>query len=270
MARTGLFHRDHKHTHHNDAETREYGPDSPGGPVSPAPSGGDRGPGGLRGPGGPGGPAVVGHDDAIDRSGRSPEDVDRTRQEGIEHHRHTEEGRRAALRDTYGGFNWGACFFGWLVAVGLTVLLGAIISAVASAVGANQGWTQADLEANPGSLGIAAAITLAVVMFIGYFAGGYVAARMSRFDAGRQGLGVWIVGLAVTIIAAVAGALFGSSYDIMQQLDLPSVGLSTDQLGWGAVLAVVALLVVMLVGALLGAATGRRYHSRIDKATYDF
>ena len=92
---------------------------------------------------------------------------------------------------------------------------------------------------------------------------------MSRFDARRQGLGVWIVAIVVMIIAAVAGTLFGASYDIMRQVDLPSVGLSTDQLSWGAVITGIALLAVMLVGAVLGAASGQRYHTKIDRAVYD-
>jgi hypothetical protein len=252
MALSGLFHRDHKHadeshpgTHENHAETRDH----------------------------PGGPAVVGHDSNVDprHSTAGPVGpVGRPREgDAVEHHRHAQEGRRAALHDTYGGFNWGACFFGWLVAVGLTVLLGGIISAVASAVGAEQNWNRTDLESMADSAGIAAAITFAVVLFIGYYAGGYVAARMSRFDARRQGLGVWIVAIAVMIIAAVAGALFGSNYNIMQQVDLPSVGLSSDQLGWGALIAGLVLLAVMLVGALAGSATGQRYHTKIDRATYD-
>lgn len=218
----------------------------------------------------PGGPAVVGHDDRVERPHSADGEVGHLRAgNAVEHHRHAEEGRRAALHDTYGGMNWGACFFGWLVAIGVTVLLGAIISAVASAIGTNQNWTQTDLQEMSGSVGLAAAITLAVVTFVGYYAGGYVAARMSRFDARRQGLGVWIVAIAVMIIAAVVGAVFGSSYDIIRQVDLPSVGLSTDQLSWGAVIAGIALLAVMLVGALLGAATGQRYHTKIDRAAYD-
>lgn len=254
MARPGLFHREDKHaveshpeTDVNHAETRD--------PY-------------------PGGPAVVGHDDSVERPHRASDEVTHLHDgdpdaDSVEHYRHAEDERRAALHDTYGGINWGACFFGWLVAIGVTVLLGAIISAIAAAVGVEQNLTQTDLEAMADSAGIAAAITLAVVMFIGYYAGGYVAARMSRFDARRQGLGVWIVAIVVMIIAAVAGALFGASYDIMQRVDLPNVGLSTDQLGLGAAIAGVVLLVVMLVGALLGAVTGQRYHTKIDRAAYD-
>ncbi|MFI5625827.1 hypothetical protein ACIA03_20340 [Nocardioides sp. NPDC051685] len=243
MARPGLFHREDKHateiypeTDVDHAETRD--------PY-------------------PGGPAVVGHDDQISQPHAHPDAAD------VEHYRHAEDSRRAALHDTYGGISWGACFFGWLVAVAVTVLLAAIISAVASAVGVDQNLTRTDLESMADSAGIAAAITLAVVTFIGYYAGGYVAARMSRFDARRQGLGVWVVAIVVMIIAAVAGALFGSSYDIVQRIDLPNVGLSSDQLGLGAVIAGVVLLVVMLVGALLGSATGQRYHTKIDRAAYD-
>lgn len=249
MALSGLFHRDHKHaderhpgTHENHAETRDH-------------------------------PAVVGHDDSVEprqSTAGAVGPVGHPREgDAVEHHRHAQEGRRAALHDTYGGFNWGACFFGWLVAVGLTVLLGGIISAVASAVGSEQNWTRTDLESMADSAGIAAAITFAVILFIGYYAGGYVAGRMSRFDARRQGLGVWLVAIAVMIIAAIAGALFGSNYDITQQVELPSVGLSADQLGWGALIAGVVLLAVMLVGALAGSATGQRYHTKIDRATYD-
>lgn len=252
MALSGLFHRDHKHadeshpgTHENHADTRDH----------------------------LGGPAVVGHDNSVDprhsTAGAVGPAGDPREGDAVEHHRHAQEGRRAALHDTYGGFNWGACFFGWLVAVGLTVLLGGIISAVASAVGSEQNWTRTDLESMADSAGIAAAITFAVVLFIGYYAGGYVAGRMSRFDARRQGLGVWLVAIAVMIIAAIAGALFGSSYDITQQVELPSVCLSSDQLGWGALIAGVVLLAVMLVGALAGSATGQRYHTKIDRATYD-
>ncbi|MBO0842891.1 MAG: hypothetical protein J2O46_06875 [Nocardioides sp.] len=175
------------------------------------------------------------------------------------------DGRRAAVRDTYGGTNWGACFFGWLDAVGVTVLLAAVVSAVAAAVGANLNWTTSDARDKAGELGLAAAIALAVIVFIGYYAGGYVAGRMSRFDGALQGLGVWAVGLVVMILVAVASAVWGSSYDISNRLNLPSMDISQHQLGWGAAVTGVVLLVVMLLGALLGSAVGRRYHARIDR-----
>ena len=51
--------------------------------------------------------------------------------------------------DRFGGINWGASFFGWLVAIALTVLLSSIIAAVASAISDNANLTQTRLSATP-------------------------------------------------------------------------------------------------------------------------
>src|SRR5688572_30016936 len=42
---------------------------------------------------------------------------------------------RARQRDEFGGINWGAAFFGWLVAVGLGSLLLGIVAAAGTAIG---------------------------------------------------------------------------------------------------------------------------------------
>ena len=42
---------------------------------------------------------------------------------------------RARQREEYGGINWGAAFFGWLVAVGLGALLVGLLAAAGAAVG---------------------------------------------------------------------------------------------------------------------------------------
>src|SRR6478735_544063 len=115
----------------------------------------------------------------------------------------------------FGGTNWGACFFGWLVAVGVTVLLAAIASAIATAVGANLNWTLSDAQNNASTVGLTAAIAIAVIMFVGYYAGGYVAGRMSRFDGARQGFGVWLIGLVAIALAVAVTAIFGARYDVL-------------------------------------------------------
>jgi uncharacterized membrane protein len=190
-----------------------------------------------------------------------PEEERRHREQELARERHEQ------AREKFGGANWGACFFGWLVAVALSILLTSIIGAVLAAVGSNAEITQSDAERQAGTIGVAAAVTLLVVLAIGYYAGGYVAGRMSRFDGGKQGFGAWLIGLVVTVVAIALGAIFGSTYNLLDRVDLPRVPLSGDQLGWGGILTGIAVLVVTLVAAILGGTVGRHYHARVDRAT---
>lgn len=209
-----------------------------------------------------------GHDGATEAAPDAGRDH---RRHSGDHHEHREraevlDSHREAAHDHFGGINWGASFFGWLVAVGLTVLLAGIASAIAAAVGENLDLTRADAESEAATIGLGAAIVLAVVMFVGYYAGGYVAGRMSRFDGARQGVGVWLVGLLLVGVAAAVGAAFGSRYNVLEQVELPSIDLSQDQLGWGLAITAVVMVVVMLLGAVLGGIVGHRYHHRVDRA----
>ena len=169
-------------------------------------------------------------------------------------------------RRRFGGTNWGACLFGWLVAIALTILLTSIIGAVLAAVGSTTHITQDDAERQAGTIGLATAITLFVVLVIGYYAGGYVAGRMARFDGARQGLGVWLIGLAVTVVALALGAVFGHQYNVLDRVDLPRIPVPTEQLGWGALVTAVAVLVGTALAAMLGGTVGRRYHAKVDHA----
>ena len=42
---------------------------------------------------------------------------------------------------------------------------------------------------------------------------------MSRFDGARQGIGTWLIGLAVTIVLAIVGAVLGSEYNVLERLE---------------------------------------------------
>jgi len=169
-------------------------------------------------------------------------------------------------RQKFGGINWGAGFFGWLVAVALTILLTSIVGAVLAAAGSNSKISQSQAERQAGTIGVIAAIVLLVVLFVAYYAGGYVAGRMSRFDGAKQGLGVWLIGLAVTILAVLAGVIFGSQYNILDRVSLPRIPLPTDQMSLGGVIAALLAIAVTLIGAILGGKVGRRYHRRVDRA----
>jgi amino acid transporter len=168
----------------------------------------------------------------------------------------------------FGGINWGSCFFGWLVAIAAAILLTSIAGAIVAAVGSSTNVTQSEAQRRAGDIGLAAAIVLVAVLAIGYYLGGYVAGRMSRFDGGRQGLGVWLIGLVVTILAIALGAVFGNQYNLLDRVNLPNLPISTDTLGWGAAITALALLVLTLVASLLGGKAGHRYHHRVDRAAW--
>jgi len=112
-----------------------------------------------------------------------------------EHERELAERRR----DEFGGVNAGAAFFGWLVAVAIAILIAGVFGAIAAAVGSTTSVSQNQAERSAGTIGIVTAIALLVTLMIGYYAGGYVAGRMSRFDGGRQGWAVWLIGGATAV-----------------------------------------------------------------------
>lgn len=185
-----------------------------------------------------------------------------------DHDHHRERGvvaGDARARDRFGGLNVGAAFFGWIVAVGVTVLLVGIVGAVLAAVDANVEVTRTEAERAAGTIAMSTAIVLLVILAIAYYAGGYVAGRMSRFDGVRQGLGVWVIGLVVTLVAIAVGAVFGDRYNVLDRVDLPSIPISTDQVTSGAVIAGLAVIAVTLLFAVLGGKVGQRYHHRVDR-----
>jgi hypothetical protein len=178
-----------------------------------------------------------------------------------------------AQHDRFGGIKWGAAFFGWLSANGLAVLLLAVLSAAGVAFGLSQ-TSSADAAAQQATseastIGLVGGIVLLAVLFLAYLAGGYVAGRMARFDGIRQGLAVWIIGLLVVALLALAGAVLGSQYNVLSQLNLPAVPLSGDTLTTAGIVAGIGALLVTLAGALLGGKLGERYHRKVDRAGFD-
>ena len=172
---------------------------------------------------------------------------------------------RSRQREEYGGFNFGAAFFGWLVATGLAVLLIAILGAAGAAIGLTD-LSESETNSNAGTISIVGGALLIVVLAMAYYAGGYVAGRLSRFDGARQGLGAWLFGLVVTILLAVAGAVLGSEYNILQRLDLPRIPVDEGSLSTGGLIALGAILLATLIAAILGGKVGERYHRKVDRA----
>jgi hypothetical protein len=174
---------------------------------------------------------------------------------------------RARQRDEFGGINWGASFFGWLVAVGVAALLTAILAAAGAAIGLTS-TSEAEATSNAEEIGLGGGIALVVVLMLAYYTGGYVAGRMSRFDGGRQGVGTWVIGLLVTLALAAAAVILGDQYNVLERLNLPSLPVGDQTLATGGIIALAAIVVGSLLAAMLGGKVGERYHKRVDRAGF--
>jgi len=182
------------------------------------------------------------------------------------------KGEMAAARtrqhEEYGGLNVGASLLGWLVAGGIAAILTAIISAAGGVIGLTQVSGSA-AQQNAGTIGIVGGVILLVVLMVAYFVGGYNAGRLSRFDGGRQGVGVWVVGLVITLLIGAAGAIFGTEYNVLAQLQIqPRVPVSEGSLATGGLIALAAIIAGTLLAAILGGKAGERYHKKVDRSAY--
>jgi amino acid transporter len=182
--------------------------------------------------------------------------------------RETMQRVRARQREEYGGINWGAAFFGWLVAVGVAVLLTGILAAAGAAIGLTETTSNVTDKASPTTLSAAGAIALLVVLAIAYYCGGYVAGRMSRFDGARQGIGAWTVGLLITLAVAILAVVAGSQYNVVERANLPRLPIGSETLTTGGAIASLLIVLGTLLFAALGGIAGARYHHKVDRAGY--
>ena len=201
--------------------------------------------------------------DADSRSAAVPVDGAHT----LQHDVHERE------KEQFGGFKFGAAFFGWLTAMGTAVLLTALVAAIGAAVGLGGGTSPdeaADAAAeNAETVGIVGIIVLGLVLHIAYFAGGYVAGRMARFSGAKQGLAVWIWAIAIAIVVAVVTAIAGSQWDVLSNLDsFPRIPITPETATSTGILTAIGAAVVTLVGAVLGGIVGMRYHRKVDRAGF--
>jgi hypothetical protein len=184
------------------------------------------------------------------------------------------ESRRRILsreRDEFGGVKVGSAFFGWLAATGMAVLLTALVTAAGAAIGITKGGSVADVAsaqgANAKTVGLVGGIALLVILFVAYYCGGYVAGRMARFDGLKQGFAVWLWAVVIAILVAVIAWIAGSKYDVLSSVNVfPRIPVGNGDLTTGGIIALVAVVLASLIGALLGGVSGMRFHRKVDRA----
>jgi hypothetical protein len=174
---------------------------------------------------------------------------------------------RARQRDEFGGINWGAAFFGWLVAIGMATILAGILSAAGAALGLTE-VSGSEARGSAEEISLIGAIVLILVLALAYYCGGYVSGRMSRFDGGRQGAGVWVLGLLVTILLAALGWIADSEYNVLAKLDLPRIPVDEGTLTTGGIITLIAVVLLTLLAAVGGGKAGERYHRKVDRVGF--
>lgn len=176
-----------------------------------------------------------------------------------------------AEHDRYGGIKFGSAFFGWLSAMGMAVILTALLAAAGAAVGVATGTdpqaASSSASQDPTTVGWVGAAVLAVIVFVSYYCGGYVAGRMARFDGAKQGLAVWLWAVLVAVLVAFLGAVAGSKFNLLQQLNgFPRIPVSEGTLTTAGIIALVLVALTSLLGAVLGGLAGMAYHRKVDRA----
>ncbi len=176
----------------------------------------------------------------------------------------------AAEKERFGGIKFGSAFFGWLTAIGLTVILSAIATAIGVGIGAAN-TSSADEAANQATqnaetIGVVSAIVLAIILFVAYFCGGYVAGRMARFDGVKQGVAVWLWGIIIAIVLAILALVAGDQFNVLSNLNgAPSIPVDGSALTTSGLIGLAIAILVPLIGAILGGKAGMRFHRRVDE-----
>lgn len=176
----------------------------------------------------------------------------------------------AREKEEFGGFKFGSAFFGWLTATGTAVLLTALVAGIGTALGlgAVESTEEAvnGATANADTIGIVGAIAVLAILFVAYFAGGYVAGRMARFSGAKQGVAVWLWAIIIAIVVAIIGAIAGGQLNILANINsFPRLPFGEGELTTVGIITAVGALVVSLGAAVLGGLAGMRFHRRVDR-----
>ncbi|MDQ4137946.1 MAG: hypothetical protein M3116_03760 [Actinomycetota bacterium] len=175
----------------------------------------------------------------------------------------------AREKEAYGGVKIGAAFFGWLTAMGMAVLLTALVGGTGTAIGLGAGVTEpGDVDAQAaGTITVVGAILVLLIVFLSYYCGGYVAGRMARFSGAKQGVAVWLWALVIAIVVAVIGGVLGANFNVLSRLNaFPRIPVNEGDLGLVSIITLVVVALASLGGAILGGIVGVRYHRKVDKA----
>src|SRR3954452_10954008 len=171
-------------------------------------------------------------------------------------------------RQEFGGrIQWEAVFFGLLSAIGL---MASLVAMVVGGLVATDVMSFHDPAASlVDHVMTAGGLIPVAILALGYLTGGYVAARMARFDGWRQGLGIWLLSVGIGVAVAVTAWIAGGDLSPIKSITLPSNPIDQGPLSHSGWIILAVALVVALVFALIGGVLGERFHRAVDRAGVD-
>jgi hypothetical protein len=165
----------------------------------------------------------------------------------------------------FGRISLGSVLAGTLVAYGAFAVLLAVAAAVIKAVGFDTNLSTNEWR----QLGVGGGIAVAVVLFLSYLYGGYVAGRMARRGGAMNGLLVFFLGIVVAVGVAALANQFTDGDTVVR--NLRNVGIPTSRSEWGDIgtVAGIASLAAMFIGSLVGGVLGERWHGKLLRRAWD-
>jgi hypothetical protein len=170
-------------------------------------------------------------------------------------------------REEFGGtIQWEAAFFGLLAAFGLCGML------VAMAIGAMVAVDVIGPHDSPADIvdqvSVGDGAILVAILALSAFTGGYVAARMARFDGWKQGLGIWVLVALMAAAVAIAAWIAGGDVDPSKSISLPDNPIDEGPLSEGWVAAAVGVG-LGLICSIAGGMLGERFHREVDSVAFE-
>lgn len=174
-----------------------------------------------------------------------------------------------SVRDRFGGIDTPAALGGLFAIIGTIVFLAALIGAGAG--GLDYQLNAIDVDGNLEELEVVGIVMAAVVVLVAGFVGGWVAARMARFNGVMNGVGAALWLLLLVAVFAALGAFIGDEYNAFRRVGLPDwfAQFTMDDVTTEAIIGGVVGIVMLFGGAAVGGAVGDGYNRKVDAALTD-
>lgn len=179
----------------------------------------------------------------------------------------TGKDRRSFARDAgMGQVSLLSVLAGTLVALASFAVLLGIAAGILSAIGIDT----ADLTSNDWEqLGIGGGIVAALVLFLSYLFGGYIAGRMARRAGALNGGLVFLVAILLGLAVALVVGSQTDTEAVAENLRVLGVPTSGSEYGDIGTVAGIAALLAMLGGSVLGGVLGERWHGKLARRALD-